>query len=388
MIFIALDYHLVYQDAFYIGFLLSAFAPTLLNSLKCIHKRKRTLLTLIVFSLFFIPIQTNTSYLDLFIITKRLLIVPVNLLLIITAFLCLAVPLQKFTEILTKCELWILKIFGYVDLRIPIGDWNGAFAFLFIGVLILLIYYLESIRRKHAQIAVVCLLALTTISIAPFQEPISNAVYFVNVGQGDCTIIKNRNKTVMIDTGGYKNFDMAEETLIPFMNKKKINHIDALILTHDDFDHTGAKDSLIENFKVKSLLTEKAQFPYKIGDLYIENLNTYNSTSDNDSSLVLFLSFMKKKFLFMGDASSEIEKKIIKDYNVDCDILKVGHHGSKYSTCEAFLKATSPHEAIISVGALNYYGHPANEVIDLLNKYDVKIRRTDLEGTISYTSLL
>jgi competence protein ComEC len=192
----------------------------------------------------------------------------------------------------------------------------------------------------------------------------------------------------MIDTGGYKSFDMAEEVLIPFMNKKKITHIDALILTHDDFDHSGAKDSLVNMFKVNEVLTEKEQFPYKIGDLNINNLNTFDFEEANDNSLVLSLEFMNKKFLFMGDASVKTEEKIMSKYNVDCDILKVGHHGSKTSSSDKFIKAASPNEAIISCGASNYYGHPNQEVIDTLNKYNVKIRRTDLEGTICYFSLI
>ena len=228
---------------------------------------------------------------------------------------------------------------------------------------------------------------MTTISVVPLQEPLTNCVYFVNVGQGDSIIIKNKTHTVMIDTGGNKSFDMASETLIPFMNKKKITHIDALILTHDDFDHSGAKDSLIQNFTVKNVLTEKSQFPYQIGDLKIDNLNTFNFEEENDKSLVLSLNFMNRKFLFTGDASVKTEEKIMEKYDVDCDILKVGHHGSSTSSSEKFIKATSPEEAIISCGAKNSYGHPNQEIIDRLNKYNVKIRRTDKEGTICYFSL-
>ena len=191
----------------------------------------------------------------------------------------------------------------------------------------------------------------------------------------------------MIDTGGNKSFDMAEETLIPFMNKKKITHLDALILTHDDFDHSGAKDSLIENFKVKNLLTEPEQFPYTVGDLTFYNLNTFDFEEENDKSLVLSLEFIHKKFLFTGDASVITEEKILEKYDVDCDILKVGHHGSNTSTSEKFLKAASPEEAIISCGEKNSYGHPHEEIIDRLKKYNIKIRRTDEEGTICYFSL-
>lgn len=87
----------------------------------------------------------------------------------------------------------------------------------------------------------------------------------------------------------------------------------------------------------------------------------------------------------MGDAPIEIEKSVINSYeNIDCDILKVGHHGSKTSTSIELLEALSPEDAIISCGVNNMYGHPNKEVIDRLNEFDINIRRTDLEGTIEY----
>lgn len=387
LIFIAIDYHLVYQEAFYIGFLLSAFAPTLLTSTKCLSKKKRKLISSILFYLLLFPLRIRNSFMNPLELLNVFIIIPYNIILLFASILCLVLPLYNIINVIAKGEVWILEKMNLIGVQIPFGNWNGAFDFIFIGVVLLLIFYLEGARLRHVNLAVTCLISMITISIAPFQMPLGNAVYFVNVGQGDCAIIKNKNKTVMIDTGGYKNFDMASETLIPFMNKKKITHIDALILSHDDFDHSGAKDSLLENFTVKNVLTKPNQFPYQIGDLYIENLNTYNFNTDNDSSLVLSLSFINKRFLFMGDASTEVENKIMKDYDVDCDVLKVGHHGSKYSTSENFIKATSPEEAIISVGAVNYYGHPNDKVIENLTKYNVKIRRTDLEGTICYFSL-
>ena len=90
----------------------------------------------------------------------------------------------------------------------------------------------------------------------------------------------------------------------------------------------------------------------------------------------------------MGDASTYVEREIIKNENgVPCDILRVGHHGSNTSTCEEWIKYTTPEEAIISVGKNNRFGHPNKEVINVLNKYKIKIRRTDIEGTIVYKQL-
>ena len=97
---------------------------------------------------------------------------------------------------------------------------------------------------------------------------------------------------------------------------------------------------------------------------------------------------MSKKWLLTGDASTASENYMIgSGINIDCDILKVGHHGSKTSTSEAFIRATTPMEAVISCGATNKYGHPNKEVVDRLTKHGAKIRRTDLEGTISYVSI-
>ncbi len=388
LIFISIDYHLVYQEAFYIGFLLSVLAPIILNATKCFKKKKaQKICSSLLFILVLFPIQIRNGYYTPFYSLKIMILIPINITFILLSSLCIVLPLFLPINFLGKGLTWILEKMDTYNVRIPFGNWGGAFSVLFLSGVLLLVFYLEAVRIKHAKIAVLCLMIMTTISVVPLQEPLSNSVYFVNVGQGDSIIIKNRTHTVMIDTGGYKSFDMAEETLIPFMAKKKITHLDALILTHDDFDHSGAKDSLMQNFRVDNLLTEKNQFPYKVGDLNINNLNYYNFDEANDNSLVLSLDFMGKKFLFMGDASVKTEEKILEKYNVDCDILKVGHHGSNTSTSEKFLKATSPDEAIISCGAKNKFGHPHEEIIERLKKYNVKIRRTDEEGTICYFSL-
>ena len=388
LIFISIDYHLVYQEAFYIGFLLSVLAPIILNATKCIKNKKlKRLDSYLLFILVLFPMQTRNGFYTPFYTLKITILFPLNLIFILLSCLCVVLPLFSPINFLGKGLTWILEKMDTYNVRIPFGNWGGAFSILFLSGVLLLVFYLEAVRIKHAKIAVLCLMIMTTISVVPLQEPLTNCVYFVNVGQGDSIIIKNRTHTVMIDTGGFKSFDMAEESLIPFMAKKKITHLDALILTHDDFDHSGAKDSLMQNFRVDNLLTEKNQFPYKVGDLNINNLNYYNFDEANDNSLVLSLDFMGKKFLFMGDASVKTEEKILEKYNVDCDILKVGHHGSNTSTSEKFLKAASPNEAIISCGAKNKYGHPHEEIIERLKKYNVKIRRTDIEGTICYFSL-
>ena len=110
-----------------------------------------------------------------------------------------------------------------------------------------------------------------------------------------------------------------------------------------------------------------------------------DNVEENSRSLVLWFSLGGKKFLLMGDAPVEIEENIMSEYkDLDCDYLKVGHHGSDTSSSLEFLKYVSPKEAIISCGVDNMYGHPSDKVLQNLNTLKIKVRRTDLEGTIEY----
>ncbi|MDD3032684.1 MAG: hypothetical protein PHF88_01820, partial [Candidatus Pacebacteria bacterium] len=103
----------------------------------------------------------------------------------------------------------------------------------------------------------------------------------------------------------------------------------------------------------------------------------------NDNSLVLKLIYNDSKFLFTGDLTSNLEDDLVRSFDLESDILKVGHHGSKYSTSEVFLKAVSPNCAVISVGQ-NNYGHPDEGVLKLLDNNGVRILRTDLDGDIVF----
>lgn len=388
LIFVIIDYHLVYQEAFYIGFLLSLLTPIMQNSIKFINKKKRKLVFPLLIRLSIVPIQIEGGCLHILSFFTYFIVFPINFFFILISMISVVIPFYGFVNSVGNGVTWILEKMDLINIKIPFGNWGGYFGFIYFLVFILMLYLLECVRLKSFKRLSAFLTTIIALSIVPLQEPLTNSVSFINVGQGDSILIKNSTHTVMIDTGGYKSFDMAEESLIPFMNKNKITHIDALITTHDDFDHNGAAESLKSKFKVYNHLTKPEQFPYKIGDIEIENLNVFGGEDDNDKSLVLSMTFMKKKWLFMGDASTKVEKELISAYDsLDCDILKVGHHGSKSSTCDEFIKATTPNEAIISVGASNYYGHPTKEVLDILTKNNVKIRRTDEEGTISYFSL-
>jgi competence protein ComEC len=114
-----------------------------------------------------------------------------------------------------------------------------------------------------------------------------------------------------------------------------------------------------------------------------ESLEEKTVKNTNDSSIIIKLISKDKSFLFCGDASKSVERELINNnIDIDSDILKISHHGSKNSTSEEFLKKVSPNLAIISVGEDNSYGHPSSEVLVLLEKYDIKFLRTDINGDI------
>ena len=226
------------------------------------------------------------------------------------------------------------------------------------------------------------------ISCIPFRYLCLAQVSFINVGQGDAILIAYRDKTVMIDTGGINGIDMAHDTLIPFLYKERIYHIDCLIATHNHFDHMGAAKDLLGSFSVGRYVTDKEDFPLSIGGITLTNYNVYDRDDENEKSLFLYMELLGKKWLFTGDAGTITEKAIIKDHpELDCDILKVGHHGSEGSSCLEFLNTVTPEVAIISCGRANSHGHPREEALSRLRICGAKIRRTDLEGTITYRGL-
>ena len=170
--------------------------------------------------------------------------------------------------------------------------------------------------------------------------------------------------------------------IIKFLKSKGINKIDKIIISHDDFDHNGAKDDLINNFPVKEIIDDSRINDIYIGDKLFVNLNV-NDKRDNDGSIVLYGEYGGIRYLFSGDISSNKEKEIIDNYSdLKVDVLKVSHHGSSDSTSSEFLRHINPKVALIGAGKNNIYKHPSPEVIDLLNMYRIKYYITFNDGNI------
>ena len=265
----------------------------------------------------------------------------------------------------------------------PLQDY---FLLIYYALYFISLYYL-SIKYKFIYKKSYILLASFLLFYSlPIKNTISSSVSFINVGQGDCCVIRHKNDTIMIDTGGNIYQDIANDCLIPYLKKNRIYNIDILITTHDDMDHSGASKDLMKYFRVTKYISSPSAFPFTYSNIEFKNYNDWVNTSseDNDKSLVIGFSLLNKAFLITGDAPSSIENKIMEKYsNIKCDILKVGHHGSDTSTSDNFIKYLKPKEGVISVGK-NNYGHPSKKVIQILESNNVKIRQTNIEGTISY----
>lgn len=254
---------------------------------------------------------------------------------------------------------------------------------------IILFFVLRTYRYLKAakSLAFSAIISTTLIFIPDFIP--HKEINFIDVGQGDATLIRYNKTDILVDTGGNINIDLANECLIPYFNSKKITMLDAVIITHLDYDHYGALDKLKNNFQVGAVyypedFIKQPNEEITIGDINIKNLNIYSDGKDpNETSGVYYLELDDTKLLIMGDAPKEIENQIIEHMNIDIDIIKLGHHGSNTSSSFKFLKAITPELAIISCGYNNIYNHPSLETLDTLNRLNIPYRRTDLEGTIS-----
>lgn len=244
----------------------------------------------------------------------------------------------------------------------------------------------------------------------------SNDTYIkmLDIGQGDSILLHFNKKSILIDTGGvysYKNNEadgkIFYNIILPAFKSLGIGKLDYLIITHGDADHMGEAIQLIENFKVEKVIfncgeynnlekklikvLEKKKIKYYscIKELNIDKnklyfLQTKEYNNENDNSNVIYTEIEGYRFLFMGDAGVLKEKDILDTYDISkIDVLKVGHHGSRTSTSELFLKRINPQIALISAGRDNKFNHPHNEVLKLLNKYKVKVFSTKEFGSIT-----
>ena len=388
LICLLFDHFLALQDSFILGFAIPIISY-LIRHIYPSEKIKSYLWRSLTIYLFFLPFEIM-YYHKVVVLSFPLQIIstPLFLLIGIVSLLCFfRIPIYA----VDKGLIFLLK--GYTGIIKPLSfgllmpELNVGLLIIYYAIYVIYLYYLTIGVRPIQRWLSIGMVALTTIYAIPIENRLTSEVSFVNVGQGDCTLIRHHQKTILIDTGGLTYNDIANGTLIPYLRKKRIYKIDAVFITHYDYDHYGALENLQKEYKVANVYDYYSSFPISVNGLTFNNYNIYGTTSneENDRSLVLSFNIFNKDILIMGDAPKWIENKIMDDYvTIPCDILKLGHHGSDTSSSERFIQYTSPEIAIVSCGKNNKFGHPSKSVVNALNKYHIPIRRTDLEGTITY----
>lgn len=366
-------------------------------------------ISLIAF-LFSLPITINNNFeVNILSIINNLFFVPL-ISFIIYPLSLLTIIIKHLDNILYT----ITNILENVSLYLPVCN----IVVPKLNIVIIILYYILlflffSSYRKIYLISLVLLILLIKLLVILDDNLY---VYYLDVKQGDSTVIKYRDKAIMIDTGGITSFKQEEwkmrkkyyltDNSITFLKSIGINHLDYLILTHGDFDHMGEAINLVENFKIEKVIFNCGEFneleqdlikildekkiPYyscikelNIDDNKLYFLNNKDYGNENDNSSVIYTKLNNHKFLFMGDAGVDVEEDLIQKYNLkNIDVLKVGHHGSRTSSSKNFINKIEPKYSIISVGKNNRYGHPNKEV--LKNLEDSKIYRTDQYGSIMF----
>lgn len=308
---------------------------------------------------------------------------------------------DSFTYFVINFFETITKFFSSINLL--------TFSITKMNIILVIIYYfifLWIIKSNDKLKKKIIIVFIFIVFIINNNTIVNNEVHFLDVGQGDSTLIRIKNKNILIDTGGNINFNISKNVLIPYFRSSGVKKIDYLILTHGDYDHMGEAINLVENFKVEKVIfncgpyndlenelievldKKKIKYYSYIKELNVDNnklhfLQTKEYDNENENSNVIYTKLNGYKFMFMGDAGVEKEKDILEKYNVSkIDVLKIGHHGSKTSSDKNFIDEMNPKYSVISVGKNNRYGHPNKEVLNNLD--NSKIYRTDINGSIMF----
>ncbi len=320
------------------------------------------------------------------------------------------------SPVITFLANYILYISGWIsDLPFAFVVASKVKSFALLSLIaavvgILLNYQTRKITKRLCILGIV--FALLILSYTTQNQIMGEGeLHFVDVGQGDCTIIESENSAVMIDCGTTSGNISAGERALEYMDYSKIKHIDLLVLTHYHTDHTSGVLELIQSGRVKKVLIpqpgegeEKDKITQMLQSFGVDYEEVRDDTTfalygingtiftrqiagegedANEKNLVVNTVVAGRSVLITGDLTKNGEQAFMHEYTVDCDILKIAHHGSKNSTTGSFIDAISPQYGIISCEKDNSYNHPSFATLATLFNKGVKTVRTDLEGTIT-----
>lgn len=313
--------------------------------------------------------------------------------------------------------LWLYEKLCYLYTRISFSTlicgrpqvWQMVLYYMILGSCL----YLMLNKGKKYCLLVAAALICIIVRIRPAFE-----MDFLSVGQGDSIFVRCEGKTMLVDAGSTGNKGLYDYTIEPFLLSKGVKKLDYVVVTHCDNDHISALPELFSKDKIavdtflfpqigmadeayESLLNQAKEYcgkvafvsrgmKFSIGGCRAFCLNpdkrqTYNNK--NDYSTTLLLDYKGSRAFLTGDISSDIEKELAELFGgrLNASVLKAAHHGSGYSSCEAFIAETKPKYAVISCGVGNKYGHPHKETLARFEDAGVKVLRTDEIGAIKFT---
>ncbi len=406
----------IYNLGFKFSFIISFF---LILASNIISKYQSYLVKTFVISLISfiasIPILINNFYsINLLSPILNVLFVPlVSIIIFPLALITFFIPsldfiLTLFLKIMEMLSLLMVKFSLNLIMAKPL--------FIVIIVYYVLIFLGLKYRRVYLYILVLLLFINYNINLFNFDYKIT----MIDVGQGDSILLElPHGKNILIDTGGKvsyqkekwmeksKETSLSDYNIIPYLKSQGIKKIDYLIISHGDMDHAGEAINIIDKYKVLNVFMNSAdntnvedkiidvlkdkkifykqidKYKLKIDKDVLNFINSKTKDNENEDSLIIYTKLNKKNILLMADGGMESENKIISEYNLPkVDILKVGHHGSKYSTGLFFVEKIRPKLALISVGLNNRYNHPHKESLLNLKKYNAYTLMTSERGMI------
>lgn len=391
---------------------------------KVINYIKQMALVSIYANIIIIPIMMyHFNTVSFTFIISNIMASPILGIIVITGFLFIIAsitvkPLTRLIAIFIKPILSILIKISQICSKLPFSNILVVTPYMFnvISYYAIILYCIKSKKNNKCKIIICLLIVLILINFIIYIFPQKLRIFFIDVGQGDSTlIITPDKKTVLIDGGGSDSFDVGEKVLLPYLLDRRILKIDYVLISHFDTDHCGGILTIMEKVKVKNIIiSEQAEhsenyerfkklmihkkirlIEVKKGDkikigrysefkILFPTSRLLSENTLNNNSIVAQFNYNNFKMLFTGDIEKLAEQQILKAEKAEirADILKVAHHGSKTSSIPEFIKAVKPKIALIGVGKNNTFGHPNQQTIKNLENIKCRIYRTDLQGEI------
>jgi len=391
---------------------------------KVINYIKQMALVSIYANIIIIPIMMyHFNTVSFTFIISNIMASPILGIIVITGFLFIIAsitvkPLTRLIAIFIKPILSILIKISQICSKLPFSNILVVTPYMFnvISYYAIILYCIKSKKNNKCKIIICLLIVLILINFIIYIFPQKLRIFFIDVGQGDSTLIITPDiKTVLVDGGGSDSFDVGEKVLLPYLLDRRILKVDYVLISHFDTDHCGGILTIMEKVKVKNIIiSEQAEhsenyerfkklmihkkirlIEVKKGDkikigrysefkILFPTSRLLSENPLNNNSIVAQFNYNNFKMLFTGDIEKLAEQQILKTEKAEirADILKVAHHGSKTSSIPEFIKAVRPKIALIGVGKNNTFGHPNQQTIKNLENIKCRIYRTDLQGEI------